>query len=148
MEEFFSFLAQHGMLNELANTLDWLVDEQKFAGDDWDSSRKTTFSRTIHGTLFPNPYVFESKSRERDFPDANTCIETPYALFAGKSMSDDFIRHIGNGIAHGHARGHMIGNEAYVETKDYHSGRQTAHILIPIEYLNSIYQIYLGMDEQ
>ena len=146
MSKFFQSIVDYKLFDDWADTLDWLVDDNKFdEKNGWTSGYVGSLSKKIQkldGFSKDETYCHWA-IKNLVFPTeaSNTIV----ALFSnGNSECRDFIRHIRNGIAHGNAQCIKRGNELYVEIKDYESKSsvQTAYLFFPISYISQTHKLY------
>lgn len=151
--KFFVSLSQRGLLVDWAPLLDWYLSSEHFEGEIW-KNYISVFTRKIkkinciqganikYGTKGTLTFPARRPNGVRIILEQTTenC----------ESIGKDFVRHIRNGIAHGRARFTKIGDEDYIEIKDYGDNlqtRQTAYILIPCDCLKSVYDVYSEQDK-
>ena len=102
---------------------------------------KATFKKKVSTESYPKLRTKRNRHRK------------PFAMFSSSgSLGQDFVRHIRNGIAHGHAEVYKAAGVDYVEITDYMKGKdtdpiQTAYIAIPLSYLDSILRLYREVEE-
>ncbi len=149
MSKFFQTMVDTNLYKEWAETIDWLVDDEKFdAKKGWSSSQLSKLTKQIH--KLPNfsqgkNYIYGSQ-KNLAFPKKRT--RKIQVIFSnGESESRDFIRHIRNGIAHGNTELFQTSNGLFIEIKDYNSSgtKQTAYICFPAEYIVSIHKLYVNI---
>lgn len=150
MDQFFSFIESHSLYPDLSSSLDWLFDESKFDNSHWSSMRKGLLSSSIRDKLFPKPNSFQIKSTQdiESHPSENTQTVPPFALFTGKVLCVDLIRHIRNGIAHGHSTCYTENNTHYMKLQDFHNAKLTAYIEIPILDITALHKLYVEISNQ
>ena len=153
MKTFFSRLLEESPGEEAACILGWLLNDDKFNGSIWDKASKTEFTsriRSLEG--FGDSKWFSKKSKSVGYPTSASQFGgnlRPYALFSsGSSLGQDFVRHIRNGVAHGHVRCLTNGNTNYIELTDWGSKGQSAFVLMPLSYIKDIFLIYRQMDSE
>ena len=146
MSTFFQNIVDYKLFNEWAETLDWLVDDNKFdKAIGWTSGYVGSLSkkiRKINGFSKDKTYCYTAM-KKLTFPTA--CPDGVIAFFSnGGSECKDFIRHIRNGIAHGKTKCIKKNKELYIEVKDYDSTgiNQTAYFFFPMDYITQIYKLY------
>ena len=135
-------LEKKNLLYKYIDDIDWFLNGKFFEPSHrWTKKRKDSFTRRISkliekecqtgsaSTLDFTPINHHSKQKKTVFTDGN-----------GKGLS--FLKHIRNGIAHGHANLYFP-KTPYIEIRDYQkSGEQTAYFYIPLDYLTKIIKIY------
>lgn len=153
MAKFFNQLVEENLITEWAETLDWLFDDLKFSKErNWNSGYTGQFTKRLkrlHG-LDKENYIYKNNSTI-DFPslmENNRNNRVPMIVMVqGDSAARDFIRHIRNGITHGHTLIFKVSDVLYIEILDF-SGKpksiqkQTAYICIPLSYITTSCQIY------
>ncbi len=70
----------------------------------------------------------------------------PIAVFSAKSLGEDFVRHLRNGIAHGHVKCLRIDTSTYVELTDSYQNKQTAYVLMPMSCFGQIREVYCEIE--
>lgn len=146
MSNFFQKIVDYQLFNEWAETLDWLVDDNKFDETiGWTSGYIGSLSKKIQkldGFSKDKTYCHLA-IKNLSFPMQTT--NAVVALFSnGNSECKDFIRHIRNGIAHGKTNCMKHNNELFIEIKDYDSSgsNQTAYFFFPIRYITQTHKLY------
>ena len=92
----------------------------------------TTFMKKTNDIAYP---VIQTKRNRK---------RKPYALFSSSgSLGQDFVRHVRNAIAHGRVEVYKSNGSDYLEMTDIGTHGQTAYIAMPVNYLHSLYRIYL-----
>ena len=138
---FFTDLVNKSLIDEWAKNIDWLLNDDKF--NQWQKNEKRKFTKIIKDYLSKNDIEFK-KIRISDF-NVIKAPEYNYIYINGNSSdSIDIIRHIRNGIAHGHCR--IIKNRnkvLYLMIIDYTSKQDiSAKINIPIALISQIRDFY------
>lgn len=106
MEKFFKYLKSSALLNDFAEALDWLFDDQKFSEErNWNRGYVSKYTKKIkaqeHLSNAENR-VYYGKCIAKDFEKNDDRL--PYiTMKSGDSFARDLMRHIRNGIAHGNA---------------------------------------------
>jgi hypothetical protein len=163
---FFRTLSDRDLFDDHADTLDWFLSEKKFetsfcpgAGRDetgslplWDNkNRVAAFTRALHKMEgFSESNFFHRAKKDLDFPQKGDYQRYPVPtvfIANGSSEGRDWIRHIRNGIAHGHIEVYDRDGSLVLEILDFGKsedgdGGQTSYMLIPLTYLNEISKIY------
>ena len=148
MGEFFSWISENEKFKTLAPALDWFVSENKFSDRKWNTSLKRKLTKEIRGVLDIEERSFCLKTRKLSYSALKSRKHRkPTALFSGKSLSVDFIRHIRNGIAHGNITCYKTKRAHMIEIEDFYQGKQTAYIYIPLDVLNSVFEAYKKLNE-
>lgn len=151
MNTFFKTIVDYQLINDLSETLDWLFDDDKFSNKEyWYPNAVGRLSKKIH--KLPK---FDKKNYHYDaiknlrFPKGQ-CRTIKVIFSNGDSESKEFIKHIRNGIAHGHAKCIKLDKDIYIEIKDFRSDgkTQTAYMMFPISYVNKMYDFYKEIGAQ
>lgn len=144
MAKFFSDMVNHAQIEAFSDILDWLLDDLRFVTEHWDKAKKDRFTKRAKKA--------ENLKKENWISLPQKSIswvtkrpEEPFVqMQAGTGQGEDLVRHIRNGIAHGHTSIKMNSGELWLEIEDYSQKRkQTAYLWIPIEYLrywNTLYR--------
>ena len=111
-----------------APVLDWLA-----SGTLLDGVEKRKFTSLMkRSKYFIDQSYHIGKAKSYPSGARGFCVE------ASGSGTEDFIRHIRNGIMHGRAR---VGSK-YIELTDKYGRKQTAYIKVPIEFVLELFDIY------
>ncbi|MBQ7265580.1 MAG: hypothetical protein IJS61_05725 [Firmicutes bacterium] len=151
MSKFFNNLVNIGLLNDWATILDWLFDDNKFDSKKWSSGYVGSFSKKIKkfDYIGKNNFIYDKRDNilfQNTIDKENPII---IKMIRGDSAGKDFVRHIRNGIAHGCNSFHVIKEKTYIKILDYNRKKeQTAYIIIPIEYIEQLYNIYASIEQQ
>jgi len=149
MNKFLSELEKKGLLKNLVEIIDWLFDDHKFDNYTSDNKKKLTNRIKKLPGLTKESYICDSK-KHLVFP-SNSKKSITIIISQGNSQSEDLIRHLRNGIAHGHAKCLAIKGIDYIEIKDFGKSKeskendytnQSAYILLPLDYLSKIYTFF------
>lgn len=155
MSNFFETVIAEHLLDNMPTILDWLFNDKKFNGSNWTSGTKRKFTNKVMRLEGFGKATFKKKTSGESYPEIRTKrnrLRKPYAMFSSNgSLGQDFVRHIRNGIAHGHAEVYKAAGVGYVEITDWGKKDgglvQTAHISIPLSYLDSILRLYREVEE-
>lgn len=150
MEKFFKYLKSSASLNDFAEALDWLFDDQKFSEErNWNRGYVSKYTKKIkaqkHLSNAENR-VYYGKCIAKDFEKNDDRL--PYiTMKSGDSFARDLIRHIRNGIAHGNTNIIIRNGIPHVEINDYSDkpksqNKQTAKMFLPISYITEFYKLY------
>lgn len=146
MERFFEKLDMYLQLSEWAKIIDWIF-EDKFNEKSWSSGKVGKYTKTIKriNGLSKSNYKYDSASK-LNFPQKKST-KIQYLIGNGNSEARDLLRHIRNAVAHNNARIFIRNGAYFFEFKDYKSDQitQTAYILMPVENLMNMYEIYKKM---
>ena len=148
---FFKDLQSYDVCLDVADILDWLLTEHRFDSPNWNQTMKGRFTKRLKRLEGFDGDRFAKKDRGHPYPrmaSARNRKRKPLAVFSSRrSLGEDFVRHVRNGIAHGHATCYTANRVPYVEIRDYNRGSQTAFVAMPIEYLGRIRRIYVEVEE-
>lgn len=151
MKGFFRQTLDGHLLNDAPSLFDWLFDDEKFEGSKWDANAKRKFTNKIQRIDGFGKSTFKKKTRRDAYPEIRTTrnrLRKPYALFSsGGSMGQDFVRHIRNGIAHGHVDLYKVNGTDYVQLTDKGRNGQTSYIVMPLTYLETIHRLYMETED-
>lgn len=140
---FFRDLVKKSLIKDWAMTLDWLFCEDKFDEQDgWGKERKKSFTKEIAKLKKLNGHFEEFSRKEEKFPPKYT---VGIYMVKGNGKGEDAVRHIRNGIAHGHVK--ICKTKPYIEIEDFGSKGRMAHIYLPIEYIPQIAKIYFKVQK-
>ena len=169
--KFFKTLSDRDLFGDYAEALDWFLWECKFEVyfrpviDEseieslplWDNkNRIAAFTRALHKMEgFSENRFFHRAKRDLDFPQKGDYrrYSVPTIFIAnGSSEGRDWIRHIRNGIAHGHIEVYDREGSLVLEILDFGKPEdgndgQTSYMLIPLSYLNEISKVYHEKEE-
>lgn len=151
MANFFYSLVDYNLINRWGEVLDWLFDDNRFDNNNgWNSKMSGQLTRKI-GKLekIEKRNFIHDSIRNLTFPDSYyDRNETNVSIIISNntgSKCKDLVRHIRNGIAHGHTRCKNIDGTPYIEILDYNKNTQTAYIYMPIDYIAQIYDMYVSI---
>ena len=151
MSKFFNNLVNMELLNDWAATLDWLFDDAKFDSKKWSSGYVGSFSKKIKKLDYIGQDNFICDKRDNIHFQNVIDKENPIIIkmIKGDGEGKDIVRHIRNGIAHGHNSFHKINEITYIEIIDYNTKKeQTAYIVFPIRYIVLIHNIYTEVEQR
>lgn len=154
----FSELAERNLFSTYAAALDWILSDHKFSVNLWDNKNKVqAFTKAFHRMegVSQGRVHYEPK-RGTTFPRLGEYRQHKLFTFyitRGNSEARDLIRHIRNGIAHGHIHVHELDGELIVELLDFgkesnQPDRQTAYMVFPLRFLNDIFELYRQKEQQ
>ena len=128
---------------EYGDVLDWWLSEGKF--DNWKRVEVTRFTKSLHrlSGLSLKRDLHYASAKQLKFP--KKAVRWPQLWLAkGDGEGKDWVRHIRNGIAHGHVEVRIIKGKELVEITDYSKSKnkQTAYILMEMEWLKDIWERY------
>ncbi len=147
MSKFFKAIVEYELYSTWADTLDWLLDDDKFSEQKgWNSNKVRKLSNIISN--FPE-FKKDMSNYQHDaikklkFPKKRR--KTVIAIFSnGSAQCKDFIRHIRNGIAHGNAECFNNNNTVFIEIKAFSKDKKElrAYMSFPIDYITKLYKAY------
>ena len=161
MGNFFTKINESKSYPELAETLDWLFDEDKFSDEkgwkDSKSGKNTSINKNRRYTnkikkldyisLNKNYFTCAQKDIKNKLPKTE---EEIYLVFTKKeSKCQSLIRHIRNGIAHGRATVYSNKGNSYVRIEDIGTENMlSAYINIPLEYIIKLHNLYIETEKE
>ena len=148
MSKLFTELVDRGIINNWANLLDWLFDDQKF--ERWESSKLGKYTKRLKKLpgIGKNNYEY-GPLKNLSFPKRLTRQKIKILSCHQNSESKDWVRHIRNGIAHGKNRIINEPDGLWIEIKDFNKpGDQTAYYYIPIDIIFQSYKLYKEINRQ
>ena len=142
MGKLFCNLVDNNLINEWADTLDWIFDEEKFSETyGWNKNYIRVFTKRVK-TLKPFVKFTYDYIKNLIYPSEKD-FSQQIVISKRDSQGRDIVRHIRNGIAHGKTYCFNSRKELYIKIFDYNSsGTQTAFICFPIHTIIDIYKIY------
>ena len=147
MPKLFTELVNEGLFNEWASLLDWFFDEKKFDG--WSPAQVGRLTKKIKKQLGIGKGNYRNDSfKNLSFSKRNSNSIT--IIFGPKgSEARNLIKHLRNGIAHGHSKIKKNKGIPWIELEDYNTnGQQTAYIYMPIDYIAQIHKLYVEVSKQ
>lgn len=145
MSNLFNKLAKENLLNDYAETIDWLFDDNRFSAQKgWTSGYVGAFIKYVKKmpNLGKDNYQYGSINSLKFPTIKNKDLITIHSK--GVSESRDLVRHIRNGIAHGKTTLYKPKGELSIEILDYNKhGEQTAYIFMPLKHLMFFYNTYV-----
>lgn len=146
MGKLFSDLAENQLLSCWADTLDWLLNDNRFSVDKgWNKNLVSKYTKTLKRQLgFSQDSFTCKKSSELDFPGPSDS-RCPFVMMQkDESCGKDLIRHIRNGIAHGQTTITNKKGELFIKINDYNrkGQKQTAYIHVPLSSIPEMASIY------
>lgn len=149
MANFFAELVSQELIKDWAETLDWLVDDNKFDKQYWSRGYVGSFTKKIKrlDNIGHQNYFYNSREN-LDFTIPER-LNKPLIISAkGDGEGRDFVRHIRNGIAHGNTDFKKVKGILYIEIIDYNASKeQTAYIFFPITYITEIHKKYKDVEK-
>lgn len=98
---FFKDLVSNHLIDKWAKNIDWLLNENKF--EKWEKGKKNNYTKIIKNHLKTNNIEYKiMKSAELQNENLKRKKYDYIYIIANESQCIDLIRHIRNGIAHGH----------------------------------------------
>lgn len=152
MNRFFQDLEQRGLLKDYTIVFDWLLDDNKFSAEFWDSNYLRLFTKSIqkisHFQKDNKRYTYGSMS-SIEFLSPKTTRCNPTVQIAKKDgEGKDIIRHFRNGIAHGNAKVKIYKSALHIQLVDYNARmEQTAFIFIPMSALTELFMTYRTVEK-
>lgn len=157
MSKFIKRLVDENLIQDWADTIDWLLSNDRFTEEKgWDKNKKNKFTRTAKKmmSLPKDNYIHESLKNISfsDIMKRSKKTKTCYIVMAGSGpFCTDLVRHIRNGIAHGHTEIRKAGSKLYIEILDYSDNTQktqTAYIFLPLTCIPDLQKIYVTIESQ
>lgn len=151
----FSALLRNGEFSHYADTLDWLLSDNKFNKTVWEQHKVKQLTKSIYKIKgFSRDRLFYGSKKTLNFPKRGEYLNhQPFTFYVarGESIAKDLIRHIRNGIAHGNITLYDIKGNLIVELLDFgkeskQSDGQTAYMVFPLYFLKRIYSLYKQKD--
>lgn len=158
MGKLFSELVSEDLINDWAQILDWLFDERKFLQENnWNGGYVAAYTKEIK--KIPGlsdkengiSIVTKQMNVKHQYPNQEKKFNRKkpnIVMKSNESIARDLIRHIRNGIAHGHTKIERVQEgKLFIEILDYSDSslspdKQTAFIWIPIEYISEFHKLY------
>lgn len=135
--------------HKVAVYLDWLMNDDKFDVKGWDKSKTTKFTKEFKKIAgFTEEHYHHGGQKDMSYPKSSL---KHFAIYMQNDEAEckDLVRHIRNGFAHGNATIRTIEKTKYIEIYDYGKSnrtdkpsRQTAYLLLPVEYIFQLYTRY------
>lgn len=155
MSGLFKTIVDYKLVNEWAEMLDWLFDENKFdKAKGWTSGYVGSLTKKIRklskfskGNNYRYGSAMSLSFSNIDLKKSESNIEVAFSK--NESEAKDLIKHIRNGIAHGRTNCFNYKGELFIEVKDFSDKslkKQTAYICFPISYIGKIYKLYLDVE--
>lgn len=150
MPGFFNSLVENSMIERWSDILDWIFDDEKFSDSKgWTKTKKARFAkRTNKLEKLKKENYIHSSAKKLVLPESyyDKTKEDIIIIISGSRKSEDLVRHIRNGIAHGRTRCKRVNGEPYIEIYDYNAGNKpTAYIYMPLDYIQQIYKMYVSV---
>lgn len=154
MAEFFQEIVNRKLFNDWAGTLDWLTNDKRFDESiGWNRGATNSFTAKIKKIPYFSSTSYKHAPKKEGIIQFPTTIpESPTIyMYKGESAGRDIVRHIRNGIVHGHtcilSKRDRIKKEKvlYIEIKDYKDTahtEQTAYFYIPMDFILRLHELY------
>lgn len=138
--------------------IDWILNDDKFRM--WRSSDLTKYTKSFKSFewIARGKYVYGKRTEvnPEDYNRRkNRQKKSIIIMVNGQGEAKDIVRHIRNGIAHGRAKMCTRNGVKCVELKDYgkfgsteEKSGQTAYMLIPIDMIEKLYDLYNRLSPQ
>lgn len=156
--KFFATLDERGIFSLYSSSLDWFLSDGKFDKSLWDNKNKvqafTKALRKLDGVSCDRIHYGSKKNilfpGQGDYRNHHLF---EFYFAKGESESKDLIRHIRNGIAHGNIGLYEVDGELMVELLDFgkesvRADGQTAYMVFPLSFLNSVHSLYQQKEQQ
>ena len=129
MNRFFQDLAKNNRLTKRDEELDWLFDENKFFPEEkWTPGRITRLTKHIQEIMYEHTErgkgIQKCTGKGLDSLSIDKGHSCAYRT-SPNSISRDFIRHIRNGIAHGHCTLYKKNKHYFVEIIDCKTAKKS-----------------------
>ena len=122
---------------EWAEILDWLTDETRF--DCFSPRQKSMLTTRMKKSKYFVNNNYHTKMQ--DIPRKK--IGFIIYMTSKEGQSESLIRHIRNGIFHGHAKRKKVKNIEFVEIEDFDRKRnRSAYILVQESFVLELYNLY------
>lgn len=143
MGQLINRLVSENLINEWAEILDWLLDENKFSPQKrWTPQKVGLFTKSVKRQLSVKDANYKYDS-VKNLCFKTTSNENTMIFSRSESEGRDIVRHIRNGIAHGRCEIRKSRNVLFIQIKDYNrTGDQTAYMYIPLDSIRTIHKIY------
>lgn len=149
MYSFLANLINSSNYNEVAQIIDWLVNDDKFEVQGWDKNKTSEYTKEIKKIEgFKSDFYFHGGQKDLQYPKNSLRHFAIYMQNDGAECKD-LVRHIRNGFAHGNVKARTISKEKFIEIYDYGKSNrtdkpsgQTAYILVPVNFIKQLYVVY------
>ncbi|MBP3884459.1 MAG: hypothetical protein J6D54_05925 [Olsenella sp.] len=154
MASFFEEFSDRLPPGRLFEVLDWLFDDRRFSPSVWGRGERAKFTKRIKKLDGFGDMSFGYKSKKLVYPrlpSEQSHLKKTYAVFSKQlgSQGADFVRHIRNGIAHGHASLYTVGSNTFIEIRDYgRGGTPSAFIAMPAAFISDTLDIYRRIEQE
>lgn len=139
-------LKESGILDNYIDVLDWMFDDNKFDVEHgWSKGKVSKFTSKIKNYLekIDCDYSFDEKNIVLLSKPKNSIVRINNSGSAGKNL----VRNIRNGIAHRNFVIYYANKKMFFQTYDVTKNKKEkpvcSYIVLPIESLIEIYDIYL-----
>lgn len=150
MGKFFQQLMQESLIVDWAETLDWLLDDNRFdKNEGWTCQYVGSFTKKIKKMpgFSSETFIYATKA-EVVFPDSDDKKYPFVVMKKDDGQGRNFIRHIRNGIAHGKAEVFKRDGKLLIRIIDYGKvGVQTAYICMPVDYIKEAHKFYRDVEK-
>ena len=148
MPKLFTELVNEGLFNEWASLLDWFFDEKKFDG--WSRNQVSMLTKKIKKIPGLGKETYQNDSlKNLSFKKFSSNNHLTIVFGPKGNESKSLIRHLRNGIAHGHAKIKKNKGIPWIELEDFNSNdQQTAYIYMPIDYIVQIHKLFVEVSKQ
>lgn len=148
MGQLINRLVSENLINEWAEILDWLFDENRFSSQKgWIPNRIGLFTKRVKRQLNIKDANYKCGSA-KDLCFKADPKENAMIFSRSGSEGKDIIRHIRNGIAHGRCEIKKSRNALFIQIEDYNpSGNQTAYMYVPLDSIRTIHTIYKEIEK-
>ena len=149
MGQLINRLVSENLINEWAEILDWLFDENKFSPQKrWSREKIGSFTKSVKRQLSVKDTNYKYDSA-KNLCFKTTSNENTMIFSRSESEGRDIVRHIRNGIAHGRCEIQKNRNALFIQIRDYNrTGDQTAYMYIPLDSIRTIHKIYKEKEKE
>ena len=154
MGDFFKGLEANGLFRRWASILDWLFDERKLCEQSgWSPSYTRSLSIAISGLLISQNIDCKTYSSKRQIEYSLARPKRYCVSIKGNGLTKTFLRHLRNGIAHGHCSLLKSGGTLCIKLFDYNGDatkpeKMTAYLFIPLDFVKKVYSEYLSISNR
>ena len=135
------------MLKDYAEVFDWLLDDNKFSAEFWDSNYWRLFTKSIqklsHFQKGNKQYTYDLRSSIKFLSPKTTRCKPTVQIAKKDDEGKDIVRHFRNGIAHSNAKVKDYDSAPHIQLVDYNARmKQIAFIFIPLSALTELFETY------
>lgn len=137
---FFRDLVNRSLINEWAENIDWILNDNKFCK--WEKKEKIKYTKLVKQYLKTSNIDYKLFTIDKL---KNIHINKSLYVYMNSNSSEslELIRHIRNGIAHGHCNINKINNELCLLIFDFKSRDViSARLCIPIKVISDLRLLY------